>query len=128
MDERVVEQPQRPVLQIAFEIDQDVTAGDQVDLREHAVGRQTVVGKDHVFAQPLVEHHPPVPGGVVVGQRAAAAGAGMVRAEGGPAVQVEDALLRRAQRVRIDVGGIDQRALKQALFGQQDGALERRRY
>ena len=45
----------------------------------------------------------------------------MVLGESGDTRHVEHAGFGRAQGMRVDVGGIDQRALQQAFFLQQDG-------
>ena len=55
--QRLAEQPQGAVLQVALEVDEHIAARHQMDFGEHAVGGQAVVGEHHVFAQPLVEHH-----------------------------------------------------------------------
>ena len=92
-----------------------------MDFGEHAVGGQAVVGEHHVLAQPLVEHHAAIGGGVIVRQRATGAGARMVLGESRHPRHVEHARLGGAQRVRVDVGGVDQGAVQQAFFLQQDG-------
>ena len=68
--QRVAEQPDRAILQLPVEVDQHVAARHQLDLGEHAVGRQAVVGEDDVPLQALVEHGPAVARRVVVRQRA----------------------------------------------------------
>ena len=47
--QRVAEQPERAVLQLAVEVDQHVAARDQLHLGEHAVGGQAVVGEHDVL-------------------------------------------------------------------------------
>ena len=92
-----------------------------MDLGKHAVGGQAVVREHHVLAQALVEHHAAIAGSVVVRQRTAGAGARMVLGKSRHPRHVEHSRLCRAQRVRVDVRGVDQRAVQQAFFLQQDG-------
>src|ERR1700761_310706 len=52
--ERVLEQPDRAILQVAIEIDHDVAARDQMHLGKHRIRDQTVIGEDDALAQALV--------------------------------------------------------------------------
>ncbi len=81
--QRVAKQAERPVLQLAVEVDQHVPARHQLHLGEDAVGRQAVIGEHDVGAQRLVEHRAAVVRRVVVGQRRRRAGAPMVLGEAG---------------------------------------------
>src|SRR5687767_11373738 len=71
--QRLVEEADGTILQLALEVDQDVAARHHLDLGEDAVGGQAVVREHDVLLQALVEHGPAVARRVVVGQRAAAA-------------------------------------------------------
>ena len=116
MAQRVAKQPERAVLELAVKIDQYIAARHKVHLGKHAVGGQAVVREHHVLTQGFVKNHPPVARGVVAGQRAAPTGAGMVLGESGDTRHVEHAGFGRAQGMRVDVGGIDQRAVQQPFF------------
>ena len=48
---RVLEQPERVILQAAIEVDEDVAARDEVHFGKHRVGDQAVVGEHHVATQ-----------------------------------------------------------------------------
>ena len=59
--------PERAILQRAVEVDQHVTARHELDLCEHAVGRQAVIRENHVLAQRAIERRRAVGGSVVLG-------------------------------------------------------------
>jgi hypothetical protein len=90
-------------------------------LREHAVGRETVIGEYDVLPQALVEDRPSVGGGVVVGKRGFCAGLAVMDGEARDAVDRIDARLGSLQHARVDVRGVDQRSLQETFFAQQYG-------
>ena len=112
--------PDRPILQLAVEVDEHVAAGHQLDFGEDAVGGEAVVRKHDVLLQGLVEDRPAVGRRVVVGEGRAGAGLAMVLGEAGDAVHVVDAGLRLLQRLGVDVRRVDQRAREQAFLAQEN--------
>src|SRR5580692_6107936 len=66
--ERVFEEPDHPILQFAIEVDQHITATDQLHLGEDLVGDQTVIRKDGSPAQALVERGRAIGRGVIIRQ------------------------------------------------------------
>ncbi len=66
--QRIPEQADRPVLQVAVEIDEHIAAGHELHFGKYTVGGQAVIRKDDVLAQRLVENGPAVRGRVVIGQ------------------------------------------------------------
>src|SRR6218665_2915107 len=71
MTQRVVEQPERALLQATVEIDHHVAARDEMRLRENTVGGQAVIGIGHVGRERTVEKCVVVSGQVVVSERCA---------------------------------------------------------
>ena len=48
--QRILEKPEGSVLQVPFEIDEDVAAGDQMNFGEHLVRDEAVVRKNCSFS------------------------------------------------------------------------------
>ncbi|MNL28187.1 hypothetical protein D3C87_1498200 [compost metagenome] len=79
-----------------------------------------MIGEGHVLAQRLVENRITVRRRVVVGERTLATCLLVIGSVGADILHRENPLLGFLQRARIDIGGVDDRALEQALFTQQD--------
>ena len=97
--ERVVEQRNQPVLQFGVEIDQEIAAGDQVELGERCVAQQVVRREQADLAQVRGD-----PVGAVLAQEVAVqpVGRDVARDRRGIAADARD-----LERVLIDVGGED---------------------
>jgi hypothetical protein len=115
--ECVMEHRQQPCLQLALEINQDITATDQVQAKKGRILHQILTGEDHHVAQVLVDL-------VAVAVRrevGAQAGAVHVRQAG----RGKDAAPCQRHRIQVDVGGEDlQPVLVEGgaqTFGKQDG-------
>ncbi|MCY1403497.1 hypothetical protein D9M71_186810 [compost metagenome] len=80
-----------------------------------------MVGEGHVFAQAAVEHGIAIGRGVVIGEGCTAAGLLVIGGITAHALDRIDALPGLLQRTRVDVGGVDDAAFKQAFLAQQDG-------
>ncbi|MNY16177.1 hypothetical protein D3C86_1494300 [compost metagenome] len=80
-----------------------------------------MIGKGHILAQRLVEYRVTIGRRVVVGERALASGLLVVGRVGADILHREDALLGLVQRARVDVRGVNDRAVQQSLFTQEDG-------
>src|SRR5690606_41350631 len=74
----IPEKSDHPILQVPVKIDQNVAAGNEMDLGEYLVRNQIVLGKDGARAQRLVEGCTVIGGGIVMRQRNLAAGCGVV--------------------------------------------------
>lgn len=121
MAKRLVEQPEGPFLQLLVEVDHHVATADELGFGEHRVGSQAMVGEGDVFAQRAVEQGGVVGGRVVVGESALAAGRLVIGGVGAHVLERENAFPGFFQRLRVDVGRVNEAALQQAFFLQQDG-------
>src|SRR6185437_3924171 len=121
MAQRVAEQSERAILKFPVEIDEHVAAGDQLNLGEYAVGRETMVGKNDVVPQRLVEDDPTVSCRVVVGQRRRRTRFLVIGGEAGDPFDAVDAGGGSLQAVRVDIRRVDERLRQQFLLMQQNG-------
>ena len=118
--ERLGEEAERAVLQRTIEVDEHVPARHQLHLREDVVGREAVIGEDHVLAQAAVERHLAVGGGVVVGERRGPARLLVGMAHGRRAIDGVDARLGGAERGVVDVGRVEDGAVEEPFLGEED--------
>src|SRR5690349_9556160 len=68
--QRVLEQPQRAVLQAAIKIDQNIAARYEMRFEKHFIGRQAVVREHHALFQRAGETRAAIRRVIVIGQRA----------------------------------------------------------
>jgi hypothetical protein len=113
--ERIMQAGEHDALRLAFQIDQQVTADEQVDARDRRVVHDVMTAEDHAFAQRTVEYV------MIVGAFEI-----LVQIGGRHALDVAGAVGRDAgdlQRVLVEVGSIDLHPLaefqRSQLFGEQ---------
>src|SRR5436190_9047299 len=116
----LVEQAMDVVLEGPVEVDHHVAAEDDVELLERAVLDEVVLGPDDVLRQRPVEERPGVPGEVVLGERAPAAGADVVLRVLAHLVEREDTVAGLVEHDLVDVGRVDPRPVEQLLLGEED--------
>ena len=95
--QRVVEDRNEPLLQIRAEVDHEVAATDEVELRERRILDDVLLGEDEQVADPLVDAVAAVLGGKKPGEP-------FGRDVGGDAGGI-DAGARGGDRPAVDVGG-----------------------
>ena len=79
-----------------------------------------MIGEHDVGFERLVEHRLAIRGRVVVGQRAARAGLAVILGESADTIDIKHARLGFRQRMRVDVGRVDQASRKKSFLAQQD--------
>lgn len=90
-------------------------------LGERRVRDEAVIGEDDPGAEATVEDGPPVVGRIVVGQGRTSARLLVVLGEFAQPIEGVDPGFCCAERIGIDVGGIEEGAIIQPFLPEQDG-------
>ncbi|OFY95598.1 MAG: hypothetical protein A2491_16085 [Bacteroidetes bacterium RIFOXYC12_FULL_35_7] len=121
METNKTELPKRPVLKVAVEIDEYVSAEHEMHFAEHAVRRQIVAGKDYALLERAVHGRRIVPGVVIFRKRSLAARLLVVFGGFLELCRFVDPLAGTLQDLVVEVGGVNGGPSVDAFLLEHDG-------